>query len=95
MGPMGQMDSTSAGCQMQWHAALTEPASVVDSSCVSAAAPLAPIAATTTRGTPGVQLLAVSAPVGAVVVPIRAARSYFAAAAQTSAKYILFRDFRI
>jgi hypothetical protein len=95
MGPMGQMDSTSAGCQMQWHAALTEPASVVDTSCVAAAAPLAPVAATTTRSTIGVQLLAVYEPVGAVVVPIRAARSSSVAVACASARYILFRDFRI
>ena len=95
MGPMGQMDSTSAGCQMQWHAALTEPGAVVDSSCVSAVAPLAPVAATTKSSTTGVPLLAVTEPVGAVIFPIRAVRSSGVVVARASARYILFRDFRI
>ena len=95
MGPMGQMDSTSAGCQMQWHAALTEPVSVVDSSCVSAVAPLAPVVATTKSSTTGVPLLAVTEPVGAVIFPIRAVRSSGVVVARASARYILFRDFRI
>src|ERR1700733_8422667 len=95
MGPMGQMDSTSAGCQMQWHAALSEPGHGIDSSCASVAVPLTPVAVGSRSMTTGVPLLALSGAIGAIVLPMRAARLSGVAAAPASAKYILFRDFRI
>lgn len=95
MGPMGQMDSTSAGCQMQWHAALPEPGCAIDSSCVSLASPLTLVAPGASNTATGVPLLAQPDLIGAIVLPMRAARSSGVAVAPASAKYVLFRDFRI
>jgi hypothetical protein len=96
MGPMGQMDSTSAGCQMQWHAALPEPGARAAAKCKTGAGVAPQIPATTQRELPGaVSFVEVRQADGGVVGNRTQVRPAGAAAASASARYILFGVFRI
>jgi len=91
---MAAMGSMSSGCQNEWHAALTEPGCSVEFLCESMSASTPRLTATEQMSGDGMVIVPAVTALEALpilVVP----RSSGTAAAPVSAKYILFRDFRI
>jgi hypothetical protein len=89
------MVSTSAGCQTQWHAALTEPQCTIETACLSPARFLPPLIANGKRDMPSVDLLVELVPATVLSVSGSSPRSSGAPVIPVSGKYILFRDLRI